>query len=83
MHAKGTITVFYRFVLYYTTILSAQEYLVQPTSRTTNIVKVFHVLNLALKRENERLCTSFSSHCLVEVIFSRSPLSVAPFPSKI
>ena len=48
MHAKGAITVFYRLVLYYATLLHAQEYPVWSTSRSTNIVKVFHVLNLGL-----------------------------------
>jgi hypothetical protein len=48
MHAKGTITVFYRLVLYCATLLSAQEYPVTSASRSPNIVKVFHVLNLGL-----------------------------------
>lgn len=38
------------FVLYCATLLPAHECPVRPTSRSTNIVKVFHVLNLALKK---------------------------------
>jgi hypothetical protein len=44
------------FILYCATPLPAHERPVKPTSRTTNIVKVFHVLNLAVKK-GARDCT--------------------------
>ena len=59
----------------YRSVLFLQAYPFRPASRLFNIVKVFHVLNLAFKTEEGEIA---SLHCLLEA--SPSPPHSSSFP---